>query len=171
MPRKSGKTDKSIYHMIREDDLNLSRDKASELLEAVTADRLEKIETGKLAIRPEEVVLMADKYKHPELCYEYCSNDCPIGQRVSHDVTIKDLSKITIEMLASLNDIEAQKNRLIEIVADGTIDSTEIRDFKSIQDNLEKISVAADSLKLWTEKMIADGTIVESSSESTRSKY
>ena len=161
MSRKSTKENKTIYHAIREDELNLTREKASELLETISSDRLEKIEMEKAPIRPDEVLLMADKYNHPELCYNYCFQECSIGQRISHEVTLKDLTKITIEMLASLNALEEQKNRLIEIVADDKIDKSELDDFNAIQENLDHITAAADSLKLWTAKMLSNDELAE----------
>ena len=41
------------------------------------------------------------------------------------------------------------KERLIEITEDGEITSDEYADFKKIQDQLEKISVTVESLKMW----------------------
>ena len=50
-------------------------------LECVPPERIEKIDSEKVLPHPEEVLIMADKYKSPELCNYYCSNQCPIGQR------------------------------------------------------------------------------------------
>lgn len=49
-------------------------------LECVPPERIEKIDSEKVLPHPEEVLIMADKYKSPELCNYYCSNQCPIGQ-------------------------------------------------------------------------------------------
>ena len=62
-------------------------------------------------------------------------------------------------MVASLNSVSKEKDRLIEITADGEIDADEIKDFVHIQEELEKISVTVETLQLWAEKMIADGAI------------
>ena len=51
-------------------------------------------------------------------------------------------------MLASLNSVDKEKNRLIEITSDGIITEDEYEDFAMIQDKLEKISVTADALQL-----------------------
>ena len=72
---------------------------------------------------------------------------------------MKELSQITLEMLASLNVLEREKNRLIEITVDGEISEDEIQDFKKIQQQLAKISMAIDSLQLWVQKSIAEGKI------------
>ncbi len=79
MGRASNKENKNTYQLIREE-LGLSREKASELLETIMPERIEKIESGKSLPRPDEVITMAEKYKRPSLCNYYCSNQCPIGQ-------------------------------------------------------------------------------------------
>ena len=62
-------------------------------------------------------------------------------------------------MLASLNSLEKEKNRLIEITVDGQISEDEIKDFEKIQEQLSQISMAIDSLQLWVQKAIAEGRI------------
>ena len=70
-----------------------------------------------------------------------------------------DLSQIILEMLASLNTVQKKQEQLIEIAADGTIDRNEIPDFVQIQEDLEKISITVETLQLWSEKMLANGSI------------
>lgn len=65
-------------------------------------------------------------------------------------------------MLASLNSVGKEKNRLIEITSDGVITEDEYEDFAMIQDKLEKISVTADALQLWVREKIAEGNIDQS---------
>lgn len=98
--------------------------KASELLEAVTPERIEKIESGKSLPHPDEVLTMAAKYRRPSLCNYYCSNQCPIGQAYVPEIEMKELSAIVLEMLASLNCVNLEKDRLIEITADGKLRGT-----------------------------------------------
>ena len=158
MGRASTKENKNVYQLAREE-LELSREKASELLESVPADRIEKIENEKTIAHPEEILAMAEKYKRPSLCNHYCSSDCPIGRKYVPKVEIKELSSIVLEMLASLNSVHKEKDRLIEITADGKIDVGEIDDFIYIQEELERISITVETLQLWTEKMLANGLI------------
>lgn len=158
MGRASVKEDKTAFHLAREA-MGLTRDAASELLEYITADRLEKIENGRSYPRPEEVITMAEKYKAPDLCNKYCALECPIGQAYVPEVTMKGLSDTTLAMLASLNSVEKQKDRFIEIVSDGEIEESEYEDFAKIQNELEKVSMAVEALQLWVEKAIADGKI------------
>ena len=72
---------------------------------------------------------------------------------------MKDLEKIVLRMLSSLNSMNKSKDRLIEITADGEISNDEIKDFVNIQEELERISLTVDSLKLWSEQMLANGVI------------
>ena len=137
MGRASTKSNKNRYQLVREE-LGLSREKASELLEAVTP---------------------AAKYRRPSLCNYYCSNQCPIGQAYVPEIEMKELSAIVLEMLASLNCVSREKERLIEITADGKIEGDEIDDFIRIQEELEKISITVETLQLWAEKMLVNGII------------
>ena len=102
---------------------------------------------------------MAEAYKAPHLCNYYCSHECPIGQEHVPEIAAKDLSQIILEMLSNLNAIEKEKNRLIEITADGEITEDEYADFSKIQTQLGQISMSVNSLKLWLDKTIAEGKI------------
>jgi hypothetical protein len=110
---------------------------------------------------PDEVLLMSDKYMQPTLCNYYCANQCPIGAQYVPEIKIKDLSQIVLETIASLNTMQKQKDRLIEITVDGYISGDELADFVHIQEELEKISVAVETLQLWCERMVDTGAIDE----------
>ena len=158
MGKKSIKENKNIYQLCREE-LDLTRDKASEMMQFISSDRIEKIENEKSLPHPDEILLMAECYKKPNLCNYYCSHECPIGHENVPELKLKDLSQIVLEMLASLTSMDKEKNRLIEITADGEITEDEYRDFASIQKELNKISLSVNSLKLWLDQMVADGKI------------
>ena len=158
MARASTKENKNIYHRTREG-LGLTREAAGELLEIISPERIEKIENERSLPHPDEVLLMADKYKQPALCNHYCANQCPIGQQYVPEVKAKDLSQIVLELLASLNAVGKRKDRLIEITADGEISEDQVEDFVLIQDELERISIAVETLQLWSERMLATGAI------------
>ena len=158
MPRVSTKENKSIYQRIREEK-GLSREKASELLEYITPERLERIENDKFDAKPDEIMTMAEKYQSPQLCNYYCAHECAIGRHYVPEVKMKDLSQIVLEMLASLNSIRKSQERLIEITADGNIEKDEIHDFVNIQNELEKISLSVETMQFWVEKKLASGTI------------
>ena len=158
MARKSIKENKNIYQRTREA-LDLTREEASDLLVTMSPERIEKIESERSMPHPDEVLLMSDQYKHPSLCNYYCANQCPIGQQYVPEIKIKDLSQIVLETISSLNAMQRQKDRLIEITVDGHISGDELADFVAIQEQLEKISVAVETLQLWSERMLATGAI------------
>ena len=151
MGRASTRENKNIYQTTRE--------AAGELLESIPPERIEKIENERSLPHPDEVLTMAEKYKQPDLCNYYCANQCPIGQEYVPEVKIKDLSQIILEMLASLNSMNRRKDRLIEITADGVISDDELEDFIRIREELERISIAVETLQLWSERMLATGAI------------
>ena len=158
MGRSSTRENKTRYQLAREE-LGLSREKASELLETIAPERIEKIESERSLPRPDEVLIMAEKYKTPSLCNYFCARQCPIGQQYVPEIRNSELSDIVLKMLASLNAMDRKKERLIEIAADGTISKDELDDFVRIQKELERISVTVETLQLWVEKMLANGRI------------
>lgn len=157
MGKVSTKKNKTEYHLCREN-LGWSREFASEQL-GMSPERLERIENEKMAIYPEEVIAMARVYKNPNLCNYYCSHQCPIGKKYVPEVKINNLSQIVLEMMVSLNKVNDNKNRLMEIIVDGKVSKDEIEDFIHIQEQLENISVTVSALQLWAEQMLANGTI------------
>ena len=158
MARRSTKENKNIYQRTRES-LDLTREEASDLLVTMSSERIEKIESERSMPHPDEVLLMSDQYKQPGLCNYYCANQCPIGQQYVPEIKIKDLSQIVLETIASLNAMQKKKERLIEITVDGRISGDELADFVYIQEELEKISVAVETLQLWCERMLDTGVI------------
>ena len=158
MGKKSIKENKNIYFEAREK-AGLTRAEASELIGTITESRLEKLETEKTTILPEDVVDMARAYKRPELCNYYCTHECRIGKDTVPEVRASSLSEIVLGMLAALNSLDSQKNRLIDITADGVISDDELPDFVSIQKQLDQIDMTVESLKVWVASTIADGKI------------
>lgn len=158
MPKVSVKENKNVYFRRREE-LGLTRDKASELLESIPPERIEKIENERCEPHPEEILIMAEKYKSPELCNYYCSHQCQIGQQYVPEIKMQDLSQIVLKMLSSLNAVQRNRDRLIDITADGQIDNKELEEFIDIQEELEKISITVETLQLWSEQMLANGSI------------
>lgn len=158
MGRKSTKENKNIYQISREA-AALTRDAAAEALGFISADRIEKIENEKTMPHPDEIMAMAERYKKPTLCNYYCSHECPIGQEHVPEIKVKDLSQITLEVLATLNTLEKDKNRFIEITVDGVISEDEINDFNRINEHLSQISSTVSSLQLWIQQAIIDNKI------------
>lgn len=151
MARKSNMENKTPYQKRREE-LGLSREKAAELLDGISYERLYNIEHGKTCATPEDVLIMADVYNDPSLCNIFCSHQCGIGQRYVPHVNVGEFSSIILGIVATLNKLDDMKERLIEICADGGIDESEQKDFEEIQAKLEQLSLSVEALQLWTER-------------------
>ncbi|MCR5031938.1 MAG: helix-turn-helix transcriptional regulator [Lachnospiraceae bacterium] len=156
MGKRSVKANKTIYQLSREE-AGLTREEASEIMEYISDDRIERIENERSEIRPDEVVTMSECYKNPSLCNYYCTHECPIGRENVDVVEKKNLTQITLEILSDLNTLEREKNRFIEISADSTISTDEQRDFEEIKERLESIARSVDSLRLWIKDMELSG--------------
>lgn len=150
MPRRSVRENKNIYQLSRER-AGLTREAAAERLEFVTAARIEKIESERSEAHPEEVLAMAKVYEDPKLRNAYCTQECPIGKKYMARAEEKSLSQITLEMVVTLNELTRERDRLMEITVDGTISKEEERDFRGIRENLDRMSSAIESLKLWVD--------------------
>lgn len=157
MGKRSTREDKNVYFRARED-AGLTRAEASEAT-SISESRIEKIELQNSVPHPDEVNAMAEAYGSPSICNYYCSHDCEIGQHYVPEIQTRHLTQAVLEMLASLNDLEEQKNRLIAITADGIIDDNEIKDLARIQNELDRISMAIDSFNLWVDDKTAAGVI------------
>lgn len=161
MAKKSTKSDKNIYFKIRADELDLTRAEAAELMPTISERRLEQLEYGEAPVQPADVVEMAKAYKHPDLCNYYCSHECPIGKEYVPEVKVTSLSEIVLKMLASFNNLEDVKKRLIDITEDGEISDDELPDFIRIQNRLDKLSLLVETLKLWVRNTVSQGKINE----------
>ena len=116
MGKKSIKENKNVYQLAREA-MDYTRDKAAEEMGYVSSDRIEKIESEKTTPHPDEILAMASAYKSPELCNYYCTHECPIGQKNMPVLEVKGLSQIVLEMLAGLNSVNKEKERLILLLS------------------------------------------------------
>ena len=150
MPRRSTRENKNVYQVSRES-AGLTREAAAERMAFMTSARIEKIESERSAPHPEEVLAMAEAYADPMLRNEYCTRECPIGRKYAPRAEEKSISQITLDMLVTLNDLMRDRDRLMEITVDGVISPEEQKDFGKIRENLERMSSAIESLKLWVD--------------------
>ena len=155
MGKQSTRANKNIYQICREQQ-NLTREEASEGMIGISTSKIEKIEYGLQEPEPYDIIQMADCYKRPDLCNYYCSHRCAIGDRYVPAVEVTELSRIILETIASLNEINPLTGRLIQIAKYGKITDDEIKDFASISNKLDEISLAIDSLNLWVDKTAAE---------------
>ncbi len=155
MGKKSTKENKNIYQQAREES-DMTRAAVEDATEGLlSASRVEKLENGSLKAHPEDVILMAEAYNKPELCNYYCTKECQIGEKYVPAIeTVHDLPQITLELLSNLNTLNRDKERLIDITADGHISADERDDFELFKQHLSEMSLAIEALKLWAEKEI-----------------
>lgn len=155
MGKKSIKENKNIYQQAR-DEIEMTRAAVEDATGGIlTSSRVEKIENGSLNVHPEDVILMAEVYNKPELCNYFCTNECQIGKKYVPEVeTIHDLPQITMELLSNLNALNRDKERIIDITADGQISSDEREDFELFREHLSEMSLAIETLKLWVDKRL-----------------
>ncbi len=150
MPRRSTRENKNVYQLSRER-AQLTGEAAAERMVFLTSARIEKIESERSAPHPEEVLAMAEAYGDPMLRNVYCTQECPIGRKYAPRAEEKSISQITLDMVVTLNDLMRDRDRLMEITVDGTISDEEQKDFRKIRENLERMSSAIESLKLWVD--------------------
>ncbi|HAB94435.1 MAG TPA: transcriptional regulator [Lachnospiraceae bacterium] len=151
MGRRSIRANKNIYQLAREE-AGLTREKASERMAGISDDRIEKIESEKVLIRPDEVLQMSRCYKKPELCNLYCSRECAIGIEQVPEIKEKDLTTIALEILSVIRFLDKERDLLIDIAADGRISEEEIPSFEVIKTHLESLAGTVDALNLWLQK-------------------
>lgn len=158
MGRRSVKENKSIYQLKREEK-GLTREAASELIDGISPQRLEKLESGKTAVQPEDVLMLSRAYKEPGLCNYYCSNECAIGRKSVPEIEEKELPQIIIETVNSINKLHGAKDRLLQIAEDGAVTADEYEDFMQLKNVVDKLSVSAATLQLWFDDQAAKGNI------------
>ena len=169
MGKKSTKEDKNIYQLAREE-AGLTRAEAAEAMEFVSESRIEKIESGTAQAQPEDIMAMEKAYKKPSLSNYYCSHECPIGKESVPEVKSGTLSGIVLELLNGINSVNKTKDRLVEITYDGKIDDTELKDFATVKEQLDELSLTVDALHLWVNEAITAGAIDPTKLESLEHK-
>ena len=160
MGKGSTKKDKNIYQLSREARA-LTREAAGEALVFLSPERIEKIESGRSAPHPDEVLAMERCYRNPELSNWFCTHECPIGMKYEQEVKLKSLAQVTVETLAALHAMEQEKDRLVEISVDGRVNDFERKDFDRILEKLKSIDRAIRSMQIWLEHALQTGKIDE----------
>lgn len=161
MAEKMKKEYSSLYEQIRCEKLHWTRAKAALELKCIDENRLERIEKNRSAIRPDEVLILAEAYDEPSLCNYYCAMQCPIGKDEEipyiEQPEQSELPIIVLRMIASLNSASQMKDRLIEIAADGDVTDDELEEFEGIRQELEKITSTVKTLEMWADKAVKAG--------------
>ncbi len=130
-----------------------SREDASELL-CMDKTRLAKIETDHIMPNSDDIMAMAEVYQAPELCNYYCAKCCPIGKENVAELDVSSFTKIALQILSACESIEELRTKLLAIASDGDIEEDESEDFLYVLDILNKFSIGAQSMMLWSKKNI-----------------
>lgn len=127
-----------------------SREGASDEL-GIERTRLARIETGVSTPHTDEVVMMSECYKAPELRNYYCRECCPLGSNVP---AIEDasLDRISVRAMSSLRKVAKVKEMLLDIVDDGIIDESEKPELEEIIKTLDELNEINQNLKCWSQK-------------------
>lgn len=91
------------YEAAKSNERLSSREGAAEEI-GIDRTRLARIELGSTIPYQEEVLLMADCYKAPELKGNYCSQMCPLGKNMPK-IENAGLDRISLRMLSSFKKI------------------------------------------------------------------
>lgn len=150
MGKRSVKSNKNIYQLSREAK-ELSREAASAEMIYLSPDRIEKIESGRTAPHPDEVLAMERCYHNPELSNYFCTHECPIGMKYEPEAQLRALPHASMELLAALGELEGEKGRLIAIAADAAVTEDERAAFDEIRAKLTRMETAIRSLRIWIE--------------------
>lgn len=154
----SEKTNEMTLYRQKREALGWSREYAAEQL-GMSDDKLERIENEKQLPNPQDILIMSDVYKSPELCNYYCHRDCEIGQIYVPEVPDDELPGIIVGLLDSIYSVEDIEKLLVKIVADKMIDETEIETLVRSQHTLEQLSIMTEALQLCVERKIDNGEI------------
>lgn len=126
----------------------------------IELNRLAKIELDVKQPHPEEIVLMADLYKAPELENWYCSKMCPIGKRCCSLLKDNEFSKLERNILKlSRNGKKLPQlvDTLTDMAYDGVIDKNEGAIMKNeIKDDLTEMLKTVEQVLLWIDKNVGD---------------
>jgi len=127
-----------------------SREGAAEEL-GIDRTRLARIELGSTIPYQEEVLLMADCYRAPELKGNYCREMCPLGKNMPK-IENEGLDRISLRMLSSFRKINEAKETLLDITTDGIISDEEKPELEEIIRTLDEVNEITQNLKNWIER-------------------
>ena len=145
-------------YLLKRKEMGWSREFAAEQI-GISDDKLERIENEKQLPNPQDVLIMSDVYKAPELCNYYCSRDCEIGQLYVPRIPDTELPGIILRLMASIYETRDIEKLLVKITADEAIDDTEVEDLAQAQYTLEQLSIMIEALQLCVERKIDQGEI------------
>lgn len=140
------------------DDRLKSREGAAELL-SMSVSAVTDAELSLSKCMPvDKACLMADLYNAPHLLNYYCLHECPIGrdQPISDDVVT--IERVTVKLVKGLrlDQLDAVKNKLVDIAEDGKISDEEKPELRNIIDYLDGVSRTISELRIIGKMVLGD---------------
>jgi len=128
------------YEAAKSNERLSSREGAAEEI-GIDRTRLARIELGSTIPYQEEVLLMADCYKAPELKGNYCREMCPLGKNMPK-IENAGLDRISLRMLSSLKKIN-------EATLPATMDDTKIENRHYFRRYTRRMKNEYNILPMW----------------------
>lgn len=141
------------------DDL-ASREGASEYL-GMDRTRLSRIELDSQVPLPEDVLLMADLYKRPELCNHYCTRICPIGKKTMEPMIEGSLPELAIKSFFAAHDIDQPAEEFLKMMEDGKLDSKDKKRLEEIIPEIKKTVNVFNTLLVMLSKELERGESID----------
>ena len=162
MPKMATKAANNVFYKARMEasswnDSLKSREGAAEET-GVDRTRLAYIELGTINPHPEEVLILSETYNAPELCNHYCSKMCPLGMQTVNEVEVTELEKTVLQLLSVFQSLPEIKTELIDIAADGIIDTAERPKMEDILRRLDQAADKIQALKIYFTKQYGHRT-------------
>ena len=145
--------EKENYLLAARNKLNWSRKEASDATgNLISEDKLRRLETeSNKTVDPEDVLLLAEAYGDPALIHYYCREACPIGRKLNgpREAFSGDVSHIMLNVLHSLNELQAREGQMVRIFRDEKLDDSERKDFEAILTEMKELKRQIEALQLW----------------------
>ena len=161
MSKYATKANENVFYLARSeaakfDDSLASREGASEML-GTDRTRLARIEHGSQDPLPEDVLLMADLYRRPELCNHYCTKICPIGKKTMEPMVEGSLPELAIRSFFAAHDIDQPAEEFLKMMEDGKLDSKDKERLEKILPEIRKTVNVFNTLLVMLSKELERG--------------
>lgn len=160
---KATKAQNNPYYIARMaaaevNDTFASREGAADML-GIERTRLARIELDTITPYPDEVRVMADIYNAPELMGFHCAHHCQIGRCMGEllpAAQAKSIEQVAVQAAIALRNAENIRDNLLDISADGIIDSDEKQILEQLLVQLGQIAQVAHQLQTVARKLNAE---------------
>lgn len=116
-----------------------------------------KYESGELNVPPDMALKMSQIYGMPELAPWHCAKRCAIGRVFCPVFQMGDLATDTLRLMRELRDVNERIGDLVDIAADGEVESNELSAFQDVVKELSELGEAIEKIKLLATKLTARG--------------